>query len=301
MKDKCLIVIVGPTGAGKTSVSIALAKHFASEVISSDSRQVYKDLTIGTAAITPDEQEGILHHFVGVLDITENFNAFEYEQQALAVIEERFLHHDTLLMCGGSMMYIDAVCKGIDVMPDVDLAIREQLKQVVKDEGIEVLSKRLKAIDKEYYHSIDIKNPARVIHGLEVYLTTGKPISSFRNNSAKERPFKIIKIGITLPREELYERINMRVDKMLEDGLLEEARRFYPYRDCNSLKTVGYRELFDHFDGKISLVEAVRLIKRNSRHYAKKQLTWFSKDDSIQWFSPFNLDEICKYADSVID
>ncbi|MDA3853576.1 MAG: tRNA (adenosine(37)-N6)-dimethylallyltransferase MiaA [Bacteroidales bacterium] len=300
MKDKHLIVIVGPTGAGKTSVSLALAKHFASEVISSDSRQIYKDLTIGTAAITPEEQENIPHHFVGTLDIEESFNAFEYEQQALSVMEERFRHHDTLVMCGGSMMYIDAVCKGIDVMPDVDLTIREQLKKQVEERGLDVLSARLKEVDKEYYHTVDIKNPARVIHGLEVYLTTGKPISSFRNNAPKERPFKITKIGITLPREELYERINGRVDRMLDAGLLDEARHFYPYRECNALKTVGYRELFEHFDGKISLVEAIRLIKRNSRRYAKKQLTWFSKDDSTQWFSPFNIDGILTYADKVI-
>lgn len=301
MNDKHLIVIVGPTGAGKTSVSIALAKHFASEVISSDSRQIYKDLTIGTAAITAEEQEGIPHHFVGTLDVKESFNAFEYEQQALSVMEECFLHHDTLIMCGGSMMYIDAVCKGIDVMPDVDLTIREQLKQQVKEEGVETLSARLKEVDKDYYHSVDIKNPARVIHGLEVYLTTGKPISSFRNNAPKERPFKITKIGITLPREELYERINKRVDKMLEDGLLAEARRFYPYRDCNSLKTVGYRELFEYFDEKISLEEAIRLIKRNSRHYAKKQLTWFRKDESIRWFSPFEIEEILRYSNNIIN
>jgi len=301
VKDKYLIVIVGPTGAGKTSVSIALAKHFASEVISSDSRQIYKNLTIGTAAITPEEQEGIPHHFVGTLDIEENFNAFEYEQQALALMDNRFQDHDTLVMCGGSMMYIDAVCKGIDVMPDVDLAIREQLKQRVEDEGVAALSAELKEVDKTYYHSIDIKNPARVIHGLEVYLTTGKPISSFRNNAPKERPFKIIKIGITLPREDLYDRINKRVDKMLSDGLLDEARHFYPYRECNSLKTVGYRELFEYFDGKIALDEAVRLIKRNSRHYAKKQLTWFRKDASIQWFLPSEIEKILHYSDKVIN
>lgn len=286
MKEKHLIVIVGPTGAGKTAVSIALAQHFKTEILSSDSRQLYKGLTIGTAAITPDEQKGIPHHFVGTLDIAENFNAFEYEQQALGVLEDRFRYHDTLLMCGGSMMYVDAVCKGIDVMPDVDLDIREQLKKQAEEEGVGVLSARLKEVDKHYYHSIDIKNPARVIHGLEVYLTTGQPISVFRNNTPKERPFKITKIGVTLPREQLYERINLRVDKMLEVGLVEEAMHFYPYRDYNALKTVGYRELFAHFDGNISQEEAIRLIKRNSRHYAKKQLTWFRKDESTHWFSP---------------
>lgn len=295
--NKHLIVIVGPTGAGKTAVSIALAKHFATEVISSDSRQIYKGMVIGTAAITPDEQEGVPHHFVGTLDVSDSFNAFEYEQQALRVMENSFHHHDTLVMCGGSMMYIDAVCKGIDKMPDVDLDIRDKLKQQLAEEGVEALSAQLKEVDKDYYHSVDIKNPARVIHGLEVFLTTGKPISSFRNNTAKERPFKITKIGVTLPREELYERINLRVDKMVEAGLVEEARRFYPYRDYNSLKTVGYRELFEYFDGKIPLEEAIRLIKRNSRHYAKKQLTWFRKDQSTQWFSPFETKAIISFLD----
>lgn len=292
---KHLIVILGPTGAGKTSVSIALAKHFKTEVISSDSRQIYKGMVIGTAAITPDEQEGVPHHFVGTLDISESFNAFEYEQQALEVISKGFEEHDTLVMCGGSMMYIDAVCKGIDKMPDVDLNIRDELKLRCEQEGVAALSAELKRVDKEYYHSIDAKNPARVIHGLEVYLTTGKPISSFRKNTPKERPFKITKVGITLPREELYERINLRVDKMLEVGLIDEARQFYPYRHYNSLKTVGYRELFEHFDGKIPVEESVRLIKRNSRHYAKKQLTWFRKDESTEWFSPFDTDAILSY------
>ena len=298
MKKKHLIAIVGPTGAGKTSVSIALAKHLSTEVISSDSRQVYKGLTIGTAAITPEEQEGVPHHFVGTLDIADSFNAFEYEHQALEVLEECFKQHDTVIMCGGSMMYIDAVCKGIDVMPDVDPMIREELKQQLADEGLEVLSAQLKVVDKDYYHSVDIKNPARVVHGLEVFRTTGQPISSFRKNAPKQRPFEIIKIGITLPREELYERINLRVDQMLADGLVEEARRFYPHRACNALKTVGYRELFMHFDGDISFEEGVRLIKRNSRRYAKKQLTWFRKDETTQWFSPDSVSEIISFLEA---
>ncbi len=295
MKNKRLITIVGPTGAGKTSVSIALAKHFNTEVISSDSRQIYKGLTIGTAAVTPQEQDGIPHHFVGTLEVTDNFNAFEFEKQALKVIEESFEHYDNLVMCGGSMMYIDAVCKGIDEMPDVDLSIRKQLIKQQEEEGVDALSQRLYEIDKTYYDAIDPKNPARVIHGLEVYLTTGKPISSFRQNTSKERPFDIIKVGITLPREQLYERINLRVDKMLEAGLEEEARRFYPCRECNSLKTVGYRELFDYFDDKITFEEAIRLIKRNSRHYAKKQLTWFRKDEKTRWFAPDQESEILAY------
>lgn len=300
MKDKKLIAIVGPTGAGKTSVSIALAKHYATEVISSDSRQIYKDLTIGTAAVTPEEQDGVTHHFVGTMEVTESFNAFEYEKQALALMDERFEDHNPLVMCGGSMMYIDAVCKGIDPMPDVDISIRESLKERIANEGLESILPELKEADIEYYNSVDRKNPARVVHGLEVFLTTGQPISSFRKATAKERPFEVIKIGVDLPREELYERINKRVDLMLEAGLLEEAKRFYPYRDCNALKTVGYRELFDHFDGNISQEKAVELIKRNSRRYAKKQLTWFRKDKTTQWFSPFEVEDMKSYLSTVI-
>ncbi len=297
MKRKHLIVIVGPTGTGKTSVSIALAKHFNTEIISSDSRQIYKGLTIGTAAITPDEMDGVPHHFVGTLDVKQSFNAFEYERAALRILEDRFQEHDVLVMVGGSMMYIDAVCKGIDEMPDVDLKIRHKLKERVAKDGIESLWQELKEADESYYNSVDLKNPARVIHGLEVFLTTGKPISSFRQNQVKERDFLITKLGITLPREQLYKRINKRVDRMLKEGLLEEARTFYPFKEYNALKTVGYRELFDHFDGKIPLDEAIRLIKRNSRRYAKKQLTWFRKDDSTQWFSPFEVERMLHYLD----
>lgn len=289
---KRLIVIEGPTGAGKTAVSIAVAKHFNTEVVSSDSRQIYKGMTIGTAAITPEEMQGIPHHFVGTLEPTENFNAFEYEKQALALIEQRFSVYDDLILCGGSMMYIDAVCKGIDEMPDVDLSIRESLKKRVEEEGLEAILPDLAKADPEYYHSVDKKNPARVVHGLEVFLTTGKPISSFRKKTAKQRPFEIVKIGINLPRKELYARIDKRVDLMLEDGLLDEVRQFAHLRDYSALKTVGYREFFDYFDGKIDYDEAVRLVKRNSRHYAKKQLTWFRKDSEVQWFSPLAINSI---------
>lgn len=292
---KRLITIVGPTGAGKTSVSIAVAKVFNTEVVSSDSRQLYKDLVIGTAAVTPDEMDGVPHHFVGVLDVKTAFNAFEYEKQALKVIQDRFTSHDNLVMCGGSMMYIDAICKGIDVMPDVDMAIRAQLKQRVEDEGLASLLDELKAADIDYYNTVDKQNPARVVHGLEVFLTTGKPISSFRKNTAKKRDFNITKIGVNMPRQELYNRINLRVDLMVEAGLIEEARQFYPYRDFNALKTVGYRELFSHFDGDITLDKAIELIKRNSRHYAKKQLTWFRKDTTTRWFEPQQIEGILHY------
>ncbi len=299
--QKQLIIIVGPTGVGKTSVSIALAKHLNTEIISADSRQIYKGLTIGTAAITTEEMEGIPHHFIASLDINESFNAFEYEQAAIAIIEERFKEHDTLIMVGGSMMYIDAVCEGIDEMPDVDLNIRKTLKKQVENFGIESLWEELKKVDPEYYNTVDLKNPARVVHGLEVFKTTGKPISSFRQNQAKERDFNIIKIGIDLPRKELYDRINKRVDIMLEQGLKAEVSSFYKYKDCNALKTVSYREIFDYMDEKISFNEAIRLIKRNSRHYAKKQLTWFRKDENTTWFSPFETDKIVSYIKDTLE
>lgn len=294
---KRLIAIVGPTGAGKTSVSIAVAKHFGTEVVSSDSRQIYKDMVIGTAAITPEEMDGVPHHFVGTHDVSVDFNAFEYEQEALDIIDQGFESHDNMLMCGGSMMYIDAVCKGIDSMPDVDLTIRENLKQRVANGELEAILEELKVADEVYYNTVDRKNPARVVHGLEVYLTTGKPISSFRKNEAKQRPFDIVKIGVNMPRPVLYKRINKRVDMMVEAGLVEEARHFYPKRHFNALKTVGYRELFSHFDGDITLEKAIELIKRNSRHYAKKQLTWFRKDTTTQWFEPNQIEEILAYLD----
>ena len=249
-------------------------------------------MTIGTAAITPEEMQGIPHHFVGTLEPTETFNAFEYEKQVLALIEQRFSVFDDLILCGGSMMYIDAVCKGIDEMPDVDLSIRESLKKRVEAEGLESILPDLAKADPEYYHSVDKKNPARVVHGLEVFLTTGKPISSFRKKTAKQRSFEIVKIGINLPRKELYARIDRRVDQMLDDGLLDEVRQFAHLREYSALKTVGYREFFDYFDGKIDYDEAVRLVKRNSRHYAKKQLTWFRKDAEVKWFSPLAINSI---------
>ena len=295
MGRKRLIVIEGPTGAGKTSVSIALAKHLKTEIISSDSRQIYKGLVIGTAAVTSQEMDGIPHHFVGTLEPTDSFNAFEYEKQALALIEQRFAVYNDLILCGGSMMYIDAVCKGIDEMPDVNLSIRESLKQRVDEGGLDAILPELEKADPLYYSAVDRQNPARVIHGLEVFLTTGKPISSFRKSEPKQRPFDIVKIGVNLPRKELYKRIDKRVDQMLADGLEDEARSFLPLRDCYALKTVGYREFFDYFDGKVDFNEAVRLIKRNSRHYAKKQLTWFRKDDQIQWFTPFELKQIIAF------
>ena len=292
---KRLIVIEGPTGAGKTALSIALAKHFNTEVISADSRQIYQGMTIGTAAIKPEEMQGVPHHFVGVLPLDHNFNAFEYEKQALALIEQRFALYDHLILCGGSMLYIDAVCKGIDEMPDVDLRIRESLKKRVEVEGLDALLPELAKADPIYYAQVDKKNPARVVHGLEVFLTTGKPISSFRKSAPKQRAFDIVKVGLDLPREELYDRINRRVDKMLEEGLLDEVKSLLPWRECNALKTVGYREFFDYFDGKIDLEEAIRLVKRNSRRYAKKQLTWFRKDGDVHWFSPDEVDAVLAY------
>lgn len=283
---KFLIVITGPTGIGKTSVSIEVARHFQSEIVSCDSRQIYRELSIGTAVPSDEELNSIPHHFIHSHSITDNYNASRYETEAIALINSLFQKHDILLLVGGSMMYVDAVCKGIDVMPDAEPEIRAALKEQLEKEGLESLRRQLKNLDPEYYQTVDLKNPNRLIHALEITLQTGKPYSSFRMQTAKPRPFSIIKIGLNCEREILHCRINQRVDKMIEAGLIEEARRVYPLKELNALNTVGYRELFSWFDGDISEEKAIELIKRNSRRYARKQLTWFRNDEQVQWFQP---------------
>lgn len=283
---KSLIVITGPTGIGKTSVSIEVARHFQSEIVSCDSRQIYRELSIGTAVPSDEERSSVPHHFIHSHSITDNYNASRYETEALALINSLFQKHDILLLVGGSMMYVDAVCKGIDIMPDADPEIRAALKEQLEKEGLESLRRQLKSLDPEYYQTVDLKNPNRLIHALEITLQTGKPYSSFRMQTAKTRPFSIIKIGLNCEREILHHRINQRVDKMIEAGLIEEARRVYPLKELNALNTVGYRELFSSFDGDISEEKAIELIKRNSRRYARKQLTWFRNDEEVQWFQP---------------
>ena len=293
---KTLIVITGPTAVGKTALCLDIAQYFGIPIINADSRQIYKELKIGTASPTDEQQQLVPHYFVGSLSLNDYYSASLFEQQVLEILDDVFRTHDFALMTGGSMMYIDAVCDGIDDIPTVDDETRETLKKRLADEGLEPLLEELKALDPEYYAIVDRQNPRRVVHGLEICLMTGKTYTSFRKREAgerrKERPFRIVKIGLNRPREELYARINQRVDQMMQDGLLEEAKRLYPMRQMNALNTVGYKELFDYLDGRWSLEEAVERIKGNTRRYARKQLTWYKKDESIRWFHPDQEKEI---------
>ena len=295
MRDKSLIVITGPTAVGKTAISLDIAKYFGIPVINADSRQIYKELRIGTARPSEEEMKEVRHYFVGTLGIADYYSASLYEQQVLALLDNLFQTHDYALLSGGSMMYIDAVCDGIDDIPTVDDETRETMKRRLREEGLEALCEELKKLDPEYYEEVDRKNYRRVVHALEICTMTGKTYTSFRKRERRERPFRIIKIGLTLSREELYNRINARVDKMMAEGLLDEARKMYPQRELNALNTVGYKELFDYFDGCWPLEEAVERIKGNTRRYARKQLTWYKKDDSISWFHPQDKEKIINY------
>lgn len=295
--SKYLIVIVGPTGVGKTDTAIAVANRYSANIISCDSRQMYKGLLIGTAAPTTEELSKAPHHFIGHLTITDGYNASQYEHDALLKLDELFCQHNVVVMTGGSMLYVDAICKGIDSMPDIDPELRSSLMQQLEKEGIAPLRLQLKTLDPTYYSEADLKNPIRIIHALEVCLTTGKPFSFFRKKEDKKRPFNIIKVGLNRERPELFDRINKRVLMMIEDGLEEEARHFYPYKTYQSLKTVGYKQLFDYFDDEYSREKAIELIQRDSRRYAKKQLTWFKKYEDITWFHPDNRDEIITYIE----
>lgn len=295
---KTLIVLTGPTGIGKTTVGINIAQHFNTEIVSSDSRQLFKELQIGTAVPNNKQLSAVKHHFIHSHSITENYNASRYETEAIQLLEKLFQQKNIIVLVGGSMLYIDAICKGIDIMPDVDPEIRDSLKSQLKKEGLENLRFKLKKQDPDYYKIVDLKNPARIIHALEICLMTGKPYSSFRTNPNKKRPFSIIKIGLNCDREILHNRINKRVDLMIREGLEEEAKSVYPQKHLNSLNTVGYRELFAYFDGEISKEKAVELIKRNSRRYARKQLTWFRKDKEMRWFEPNQTAKIIEYIES---
>lgn len=298
---KTLIVLTGPTGIGKTTLGIKIAQYFNTEIISSDSRQIFKELQIGTAVPNADELSTVKHHFVHSHSITENYNASRYETEAIQLLGKLFGQHNTILMVGGSMLYIDAICKGIDIMPDVDPEIRSSLKTQLEKEGLQSLRLQLKKQDPEYYKIVDLKNPNRIIHALEICLMTGKPYSSFRSNPNKKRPFSILKIGLNCDRKTLHTRINKRVDLMIKDGLVKEAKSVYPKKHLNALNTVGYRELFACFDGEISKEKAIELIKRNSRRYARKQLTWFRKDKKIKWFEPHQTQEIIDYLENEIN
>ena len=297
MSKKTLFVIVGPTAIGKTATAIRLAQQLGTEILSCDSRQFYKELNIGVARPSEEELAAAKHHFIANLSIHDNYNVSMYEHDALALLDDLFATHDTAASVGGSGLYVDALCQGITVMPDPDPEIRAQLKQTLETEGIESLRNQLRILDPDYYYSTEIANPLRIIRGLEMCLTTGRPFSQIRKSDIKERPFDIVKIGLTCPREELYNRINLRVDMMMDEGLEAEARGLLPYRHLNALNTVGYKELFDYFDGKITLAQAITDIKTHTRRYAKRQITWLQRYQDIQWFERGNVEDILKIAE----
>ena len=300
MSTKTLIVIVGPTGSGKTDLSIAVAEHFGAPIISTDSRQFYRGIPIGTAQPDEEQLSRVKHHFIASHELTDEFNCGAYEVAALQRLEELFVENDTVVAVGGSGLYIKALCEGMDDMPEVSAELRQELAERLKTEGLESLADELRERDPKFYEVVDRKNPARVLRALEVCIATGRPYSELRTGERRERKFNIVKIGTDMPREVLYERIDRRVDIMMEQGLEQEARKVYHLRECNSLQTVGYREMFDYFDGKISRDEAVELIKRNSRRYAKRQLTWFRRDEEIRWFHPADRQAIMSYLESNI-
>lgn len=295
MSDKKLIVITGPTAVGKTSLCLDIAREFEIPIINADSRQIFRELRIGTASPTPEQLKQVRHYFVGSLSINDYYSASMYEQDVMTLLDKLFQTSDYALMAGGSMMYIDAVCNGIDDIPTVDEKTRTVLKQRLEEEGIEALAEELKRLDPEHYEIVDRKNPRRVIHALEICHMTGSTYTSFRTAIKKQRPFHIIKIGLNRDREELYQRINHRVDEMMQQGLLDEARRLAGHRETNALNTVGYKELFEYFDNKWSLEEAIERIKGNTRRYARKQLTWFKRDEKMKWFHPAQKEEITTY------
>lgn len=297
MSIKRLIVIVGPTGSGKTDLSIRLALHYRAPILSTDSRQVYRSMPIGTAQPTEEQLNTVEHHFIASHDIEDKLSCGEYEVQALACLEKLFAQHDDVVAVGGSGLYVRALCEGMDELPQADEALRRELERRLADEGIGALAAQLRELDPRYYEEVDRSNPARVVRALEVCLQTGRPYSAQRTGVRRERPFRIIKIGVDLPREVLYDRINRRVDTMVAEGLEAEARKLYPHRELNALQTVGYREFFDCFDGRVTRDEAVELIKRNTRRYAKRQLTWFRRDPEIRWFSPTDDGKMIRYID----
>lgn len=298
MPIKRLLVVVGPTGSGKTDLSIRLALHYGAPILSTDSRQVYRGMPIGTAQPSVDQLQAVEHHFIASHDLTDNLNCGEYEVQALARLEELFADHDWVVAVGGSGLYVRALCEGMDDLPQADEPLRRELERRLAEEGLGALAEELWELDPEYCRTADLNNPVRVMRALEVCLQTHIPYSRQRTGERRPRPFEIVKIGIDLPRDVLYDRINRRVDRMLADGLEAEARALYPYRELNALKTVGYREFFDYFDGRIGYDEAVELIKRNSRRYAKRQLTWFRRDSEIRWFAPDDDAAIIAYVGS---
>ncbi len=282
--ERRLLIILGPTAVGKTDLSIGKALEYGSPVISCDSRQIFKDMTIGTAVPDASQLAAVKHYFIQTVPLTEAYTAGDYEQDAITLIEKLFDEgHETLVMTGGSMFYIDAVCKGLDDLPDGEPGLRKELWNRLAEEGVDVLAEELRLKDPLTYSRIDVKNSQRVIRALEVCLLTGKPFSSYKTGVLRTRPFIIEKVGLQRPREELYSRINRRVLDMIDAGLEDEVRTLIPYRDCQALQTVGYKEMFKYIDGECSLDEAVRMIQLNTRHYAKRQLTWWRRDPDIRW------------------
>jgi len=296
---KNLIIIAGPTAIGKTNLAIKIALHFQTEVISADSRQFYKEMEIGTAKPSKAELAQVKHHFIDSHSINQPFSVGDYEEQAIGLIDKLFEKYDDLILVGGSGLFIKAVTDGFDNLPKASPEIREQLNKVYHTEGISLLQKQLSELDPAYFNEVDINNPQRVIRALEVCISTGQPFSSFRNRTLKQRNFNSIKIGLNIDREKLYKQINFRVDQMAEHGLVEEVRQLLPFRHLNALNTVGYSELFEYFDGVLSLDEAIESIKQNTRRFAKRQLTWFRKDHEIQWFEPNQYEEILEFVESI--
>lgn len=295
--NKVLLVMAGPTAVGKTSCGIEVASHFGTEIISADSRQIYQETTIGTAVPSPEELALVRHHFIQTISVKESYNASIYENQVLERLEQLFKVQDLVLMVGGSGLYIDAVCEGIDDLPTVDPDLRNELQEKLETEGLEVLTQLLSRLDPVSYAKVDLKNPMRVLKALEISIQTGTPYSSFLSETKKERPFRILRIALDLDREILYQRINSRVDQMMEAGLMEEVKQVQDLKGYTAMKTVGYRELFQVLDGKLSLEEGVDLIKRNTRKFARKQLTWFRKEKRYQWFSPDKCREVIAWVE----
>ena len=283
--SKSLLLILGPTGVGKTELSLRVAEHYGCPILNCDSRQIYRSIPIGTAAPTAEEQARVRHYFVATRDLEEGYNAGQYERDALVLLEDLFKTHEMVVMSGGSMLYADAVCKGLDDLPNVPAEIRQEVKAAYEKSGLEWLQAEVQRLDPDYWEIVDQQNPARLAHCIEMCRMTGKTYSSLRTNPNKERPFRIVKVALERPREVLYDRINRRVEQMVKDGLVEEARAVYPKRQLNSLQTVGYRELFAYFDGEYDLDRAIELIQQNSRHYAKRQMTWFRHDKDIHWLN----------------
>ena len=298
MQKNNLIVLIGPTAVGKTETSFAIASYYGCPIISADSRQMYKGMQIGTALPTQEELERHKHYFVGNLSPGDYYSAARYEEEVMKLLEEEFPHHPTMLLSGGSMMYIDAVCNGIDDIPTVDSETRAMILEKYEKEGLDSLVAELRLLDPKYYTEADIKNPKRVMHALEICYMTGKPYSSFRRKEKKERPFNIIKVGLRREREELYDRINRRVDAMIEQGLVEEAKGFMNLKEHNSLNTVGYKEIFKYLDNEWTLPFAIEKIKQNTRIYSRKQTTWYRKDEDIEWFHPNDIGKIIQYIES---